>query len=102
MALGHDPALSPSGRASAPIAKARTRSIEGTSDRFAFSSELQFGAFGKVLDEADIQCIGGLLPPTSPPPQSIPRPDSRAGRIGGGPHETRPRPPREAGAGDGA
>src|SRR5258708_30949857 len=69
--LGHDPALPPSGRAAGPVAKARTRSIEGSSDHFCLSSKLQFGAFGKILDEADIECVGGLLQPKSPTAPAI-------------------------------
>src|SRR6202011_3581597 len=84
VALGHDPALSPSGRASGPIAKARTGPIEGASERFAFASELQFGAFGKVCDEADVQCIGGLIQRESTTPQPIARRESRMAGIGGG------------------
>jgi len=66
-----------------PIAKARTRPIEGPSERFAFSGELQFGAFGEVPDEAAIQCIGGLIERKSATTEPVVWRESRMPGIGG-------------------
>src|SRR5262249_5022136 len=82
--LGHDPTLPPSGRAADPVTKPRTSSVEGLRDRLSLSSEFQFGAFGKVFDQADIQGIGGVVQYKPATAEAVVWGESRVASIGRG------------------
>jgi hypothetical protein len=71
MALCHHRALPAARRASGPIAEARSCAIKGLGHCLSRACQLQFGAFGKVLDQALVQPVGGLVQGKSAATDSI-------------------------------